>query len=98
MSEPPEDNIPEGYEELPPDNNVVQLVPKETDEVTIARLAARSDLKYERVRHDEAERLGTRASVLDKQVNKARPHSDQENDLGLFEPEPWPEEARTAKE
>ncbi len=86
------DDTPEVYEELPPDSNVVQLIPKETAEETIARLAALPNLEYEKVRQFEADQLGIRVSVLDEEAKRARPHHDQENDLGLFEPEPWPEE------
>src|SRR5262245_40301960 len=43
-----------------------------SDDETIARLAALSPTKYERVRKDEAEKLGFRASVLDKLVEGKR--------------------------
>ena len=65
---------------------------EETSFETIQRLAVLSTLEYERCRKDEAKRLNMRASVLDKEVNSARPRDDAGNDLGLIEPEPWPEE------
>ncbi len=58
---------------------------------TIERLAALPPLEYERVRIDEAKRLKMRASVLEREVKAARKNGRDENDLGLFEPEPWPE-------
>jgi putative DNA primase/helicase len=98
MNDTPEDganDIPEGYRELPPDNNFVHLgspAAGERAEAEIARLAVLSKLQYERVRKNEAKRLMVRTSVLDKEVKEARPHCDHEDDLGLFEPEPWSEE------
>jgi putative DNA primase/helicase len=59
---------------------------------TIERLAAMPVAEYERARKDEAKRLKMRASVLDREVKAARKNGEDENDLGLFEPEPWPEE------
>ncbi len=59
---------------------------------TIERLAAMPVAEYERTRKDEATRLKMRASVLDREVKAARKNGEDENDLGLFEPEPWPEE------
>ena len=58
----------------------------------IQRLAALPIHEYERCRKAEAKGLGMRASVLDKEVKSARPRDDEGNDLGLFDPEPWPEE------
>lgn len=60
--------------------------------VTIQRLAELPVNEYERIRKDEAKHLNMRTSVLDREVNAARPKSESENDLGLFEPDPWPEE------
>ena len=59
---------------------------------TIKRLAALPIHEYERCRKPEAKRLDMRVSVLDKEVKSARPRDDEGNDLGLFDPEPWPEE------
>lgn len=61
----------------------------------IARLATLPELEYERVRTDEAERLGVRVTQLDKLVRNER--SSGENDhlqgrrIEWNEPEPWPE-------
>ena len=65
---------------------------EETYFETIQRLAALPVNEYERARRSEAKRLDMRASVLDKEVKSARPKDDEGNDLGLFEPDPWPEE------
>ncbi len=59
---------------------------------TIERLAAMPVAEYERARKDEAKRLKMRATVLDREVKAARRNGEDENDLGLFEPDPWPEE------
>ena len=64
---------------------------EETYFETIQRLAALSTHEYERCRKAEAKRLGMRASVLDKEVQSARPRDDDGNDLGLTEPDAWPE-------
>ena len=61
-------------------------------EKAIERLAGLSPLEYERVRIDEAKRLKMRASVLEREVKAARDNGQDENNLGLFEPDPWPEE------
>jgi putative DNA primase/helicase len=65
---------------------------EETYFETIQRLAALPTHEYERCRKAEAKRLDMRVAVLDKNVRSARPKDDEGNDLGLFEPEPWPEE------
>ena len=69
------------------------------DDQLIARLASMSALDYERIREAEAERLGVRVSVLDKEVAKARPV--RQEDIGralLFdEPEPCPEPVNGAR-
>jgi len=59
---------------------------------SIKRLAALPTHEYERCRKAEAKRLDMRASVLDKEVKSARSTDSQENDLGLIDPDPWPEE------
>ena len=59
---------------------------------TIKRLAKLPTVEYERCRKSEAKRLKMRASVLDREVKAARGDAEQGDDLGLFEPEPWPEE------
>ena len=65
---------------------------EETYFETIQRLAALPVNEYEKVRKSEAKRLEMRATVLDKEVKSARPKDEFGNDLGLFEPESWPEE------
>ncbi len=61
-------------------------------EDAIKRLAILSPLEYERVRKPEAKRLKIdRVSVLDAAVKAARPQDSEGNDLGLTEPDPWPE-------
>ncbi len=59
---------------------------------SIKRLAALPTHEYERCRKDEAKRLEMRASVLDNEVKSARPKDEKGNDLGLFDPAPWPED------
>ncbi len=50
---------------------------------------------YDRRREAEAKRLKIRVGTLDQEVAKRRPDGDDgkgaTNDLGLFEPEPWPD-------
>ena len=86
-------DIPKGYRELPPDDACDTPTPaaQETDEATIARLAAMEELEYERVRADEAERLGTRTTVLDKQVARARKNDNYETgeSYTFDDIEPW---------
>lgn len=84
----------EGFEDLP--DNVVQLKPagtREKDDIEIARLAALSALEYERVRADEAKRLGTRANVLDKEVKSARKNNQIETGqtYSFDDIDPWPD-------
>jgi putative DNA primase/helicase len=59
---------------------------------TIQRLADMPVVEYEHIRIAEAKRLNMRTTVLDKEVKAARSTGADENDLGLFEPDPWPEE------
>ena len=65
---------------------------EETIVETIQRLADLPPVEYEQARKAEAKRLKMRASALDREVNATRKNGQDENDLGLFEPEPWPEE------
>jgi len=71
-----------------------QKLTRETPEETVARLAELSPLEYDRARQLEAERLGVRASTLDKEVARVR---GKETDEGsgqavIFEEfEPWPD-------
>lgn len=65
------------------------------DDAAILRLAKMARLAYERVRIDEASRLGCRPNILDKLVDAARGenHHSGEGQRIEFEPiEPWPEE------
>src|SRR5437870_1945647 len=66
----------------------------------IAQLASLTTLEYERVREAKAKELGLRASVLDKEVLKARGTGEQDDLQGsaiLFpEIEPWPEAVKGA--
>ena len=65
---------------------------EETYFETIQRLATLPTHEYERCRKEEAKRLEMRTGVLDNEVKSARPTVEKGNDLGLFDPEPWPEE------
>ena len=59
---------------------------------TFKRLAALPPAEYESVRKEEAKRLGNwRVQALDREVAAMRPKDDAGNELGLFEPDPWPE-------
>ncbi len=62
-------------------------IPDETQEQTIARLAALSPIAYDRCREDEAKRLGIRVSTLDNVRFRLLPKNDQQGDSA----EPWPE-------
>ncbi|MGV6818720.1 MAG: DUF3631 domain-containing protein [Thiotrichales bacterium] len=68
-------------------------VPEETDAQAIARLAALSPLEYDRVREDEAKKLGARVATLDKQVFSTRKDSDagSAQDELVQGVEPWPD-------
>lgn len=63
----------------------------ESHDEVVDRLAGLAEIEYEQARKEEAKRLGVRASVLDKQV-KAAKSASSDNDLGLFDPEPWPDD------
>lgn len=66
------------------------------DHATVNRLAKLSPLEYDRKREAEAEKLGVRASTLDKMVKSARSEASEESGSGhavtLDDPEPWPHE------
>lgn len=66
-------------------------VMEETFTELVQRLVALPRIEYERCRKAEAKRLKIRASVLDKEVASARPKDGGTDDLGLSDPEPWPE-------
>jgi uncharacterized protein DUF3631/primase-like protein/DNA primase RepB-like protein len=68
--------------------------PKTDEDAEIARLARLSKVEYERERKTAAEKLGLRASILDRLVRDARPVDDtkeQGRPLTLPEPEAWAE-------
>lgn len=59
----------------------------------VAKLAALHSLEYERVREAEAQRLGVRVGVLDKEVSIARRARQEDGGKAAMFPtvEPWPE-------
>ena len=67
--------------------------PPERDDDAANRLALRSPSDYDRVRVEEAARLGIRVSTLDEMVAKARGLSQEGHGRGvkLDLPDPWPE-------
>jgi len=58
----------------------------------IKRLAALSAVQYEQQRKDAAEKLGVRASILDKLVHAERPDDEdgQGRAIEIVDEEPWP--------
>ena len=79
-------------------------MPPETDDQTfesditkeVQRLARMPRLEYEQCRNEVAKQFGVRASILDKEVEKARrtefgDPDTQGQPLGLDDPEPWSE-------
>ena len=62
----------------------------------LEELAKLDPVEYDRRREAEAKRLGIRVGTLDQEVTKHRPNGEDgngvSNDLGLFEPNPWPDE------
>jgi putative DNA primase/helicase len=73
------------------------VVPKESDEEILKKLAALPLLEYERQRDNAAQILGCRAAILDKLVDAKRPKSGLQNDelqgrtVNLADVELWPE-------
>jgi putative DNA primase/helicase len=63
--------------------------PPESEGACISRLAGLSAVEYERIRAEEAKRLGMRASVLDKIVAKERKDAQAEG-IGFDDVKPWP--------
>ena len=61
----------------------------------VARLAALPEHEYDRVRREEAKRLGVRTATLDKAVRLARPRDEvgegQGETITFEDAEPWPE-------
>jgi putative DNA primase/helicase len=79
-----------------------QPVQKETEQETLARLAALSIFEYDRVREAEAEALNVRPAILDKEVARARGQAaeaaeDAEVEDFLVDPEPWPDSVDLAE-
>lgn len=62
----------------------------ETDNEVIARLAALPTMQYDRLRKDEAKKLGVQVTTLDSKVKAARTN-DEEASAPFTEPEPWPD-------
>ena len=58
----------------------------------IERLAALSPLEYERVREEEAKKMGARVSILDKAVEKERKGKAEERGMAAMfsDIDPWP--------
>jgi hypothetical protein len=66
---------------------------RQTDPQALARLAGMSELNYERSRKSEAQRMGMRISVLDREVTnlKAASASAANESITPPPPQPWPE-------
>jgi putative DNA primase/helicase len=67
------------------------ILPIESDEEWIARLANLAPTEYERVRKGEAERHNWRVKLLDAEVAKHRPQSLAQSSPKKDEVEPWPD-------
>ena len=75
---------------------------KETEEETVARLAALPLIAYDRVREAEADRMGIRVSILDSEVERLRKSCGNDSTLqgrtvDLPEIEPWSEAVNGAE-
>ena len=67
-------------------------VEKPSDEAVLKRLADLPSVDYERVRKDEAGKLGIRVATLDAEMAKQRQTEPEETSCGSFnlpDPEPW---------
>ncbi|MCO6433475.1 DUF3631 domain-containing protein [Nitrosomonas nitrosa] len=62
----------------------------------IDRLSALNSFDYDRVRKDEAKKLGIRAETLDREVRAAR-NGDIDDNSGLRDVEPWNDQIDPAK-
>lgn len=81
-----------------PKEEVIPPVYKESTDDALARLAAMSPLEYERVREDEAQRLGVRLSILDQEVEKLRKKTDDTGADTMFPAiRPWAEPIEPAE-
>ena len=81
--------------EVVAETEIVELDP----ETEIERLAALGPIAYEAERKAVAKVLNFRPGKLDDLVEGARKENgdgDDGNDLGLFDPEPWPDEVNGA--
>lgn len=83
----------------PPPLPSVDESPVESDEAAIKRLAELPFLEYERVRKDEAKRLGLRPAILDIAVKGERRAGDDDAGKGPMFPsvDPWPEAVNGAE-
>jgi hypothetical protein len=96
--EPPLVNRPEDYgatggaEEQHGKNKKAENEPRADEaDAEITRLAKLSVRVYERERKAAAEKLGMRASMLDKIVQAERKKEDDQDDLPHWNVKPWPE-------
>jgi putative DNA primase/helicase len=67
---------------------------RQADEETLQRLAQLSVIDYDRIREDEARKLKIRTGTLDRLVMDRRPEQPRKaagDDLGLKDPECWPD-------
>ena len=71
--------------------------PDETDDQAIERLANLKPLHYDRVRKDEARRMGVRPATLDRLVADARGDGASDADTPFPDVEPWHEPVDGAK-
>lgn len=69
------------------DSNLPKLSDSPNDKEIIKSLASLSSIDYDRKRKSEAEKLGVRVEVLDKEVKAAR--GEKNDDSGLPDVEPW---------
>ena len=87
-----------GRTEAAPGFTITDTPPAETIEESVAWLARMPPLEYEQSRKHEAERMGLRASILDKEVKQKRGSAEDVPGRGvaLHDPEGWPEPVATA--
>ncbi len=67
------------------------------DDAELERLAALSQLDYERIRKSRAKALGVRPSILDKMVYSARKDSESKKNIIFPDNKPWPEAIQLAE-
>lgn len=79
-------------------NTLTSDVENESDEEVIARLAALPAFEYDRVRLEEAKRLGVQVSTLDAEVKAARSgERDTASDSPFKDAEPYPQAVNPAE-